>query len=162
MIRRQLSLYAEGPLRARLEAVRTLVDPVQAALIPAHVTLCRDEEVADLDADAMAQRLRGATRLRLAFGAAERFSGHGILLPCVSGQDAFHALRQRALGRLDVRRAEAHLTLAHQRNPRAAGNDLAAACALPVPMGLEFEQVQLIEQAAMAPWRVLGVFALAG
>lgn len=156
MIRRQLSLYVEGPQRERLEAVRAAVDPVQAALIPAHVTLCRDEEVAELDADALAQRLRGAARLQLVFGAAERFSEHGILLPCLAGQDAFHALRQRALGRTDVRHAEAHLTLAHPRNPRAAGNDLAVTreC-LSDRLELCFDSVKLIEQRKGGRWSVL-------
>jgi hypothetical protein len=44
-IRRQLSLYVPEPIATRLEAVRRVLDPVQHALIPAHVTLCRDDEL---------------------------------------------------------------------------------------------------------------------
>lgn len=43
-LREQLSLYVPPPIAAILEGVRRVVDPVQAALIRAHVTLCRESE----------------------------------------------------------------------------------------------------------------------
>ena len=66
--RNQLTRFAPMPDPEALEATRMLLDPVQASLIAAHVTL--------------------------RFGAAETFSGHGILLPSVAGEQEFQALRQ--------------------------------------------------------------------
>ena len=162
MTRTQLSLWVPPPADAMLEAIRRVVDPVQAALIPAHVTLCRDEELARLSPDDVAARLAaaGEPSLTLAFGAAERFGGHGIVLPCVAGRAHFHSLRARILGDPSPREHAPHLTLAHPRNPKAAGNDLSAAHALPVPLVVTFTNVRWIEQDEGGPWRALHAWRL--
>src|SRR5688572_16534176 len=84
-LRTQLSLYVPAALAAELAAVRRAVDPVQSRLIPPHVTLCREEDLVGLSPDTVGARLAGVGRLTLALGPAERFGGHGILLPCVAG-----------------------------------------------------------------------------
>jgi putative acetyltransferase len=160
-VRRQLSLYVPDPQRAGIDAVRAVLDPVQHALIPAHVTLCREDELSAIDAAALAERLAGAAPITLRFGAPERFAGHGILMPCGAGEAEFHALRQQVLGHGDVRRASPHLTLAHPRNPRAPGNDLANAMALHGGITLRFEQAHLIEQVDGGTWQDLATFDLA-
>lgn len=43
--RRQLSLFVPEPARGPVDAVRQALDPQQHALIPAHVTLCRESEL---------------------------------------------------------------------------------------------------------------------
>lgn len=123
--RDQLSLFLGGPGAQALNACRALLDPVQARLIPAHVTVCREDELQELPAGGLAAltaRLHGSAPLDLQFGAPERFGGHGVLLPCTAGQAGLDALRRRLLGRDDVRAQPAHITLAHPRNPRAPGN----------------------------------------
>ena len=177
-IRRQLSLFAPEPMRASLDALRATLDPVQHRLIPAHVTLCREDELeafasgANADelaaavASALADRAewRAPDSLTLVFGTAESFDSHGILLPCIDGDAAFHALRQEilapAIGRDALRRPAAHLTLAHPRNPRAPGNSLEAAERLVSPLQLTFGDVHLIEQVGASPWTVLATFPL--
>ena len=47
-VRRQLTLFLAGEMAAAVEAVRRVVDPEQYRLIPAHVTLCREEENASM------------------------------------------------------------------------------------------------------------------
>ena len=160
-VRRQLSLYVPEPQRSAIDAIRAVLDPVQHRLIPAHVTLCREDELADVGADALAGRFAGAAPITLRFGAPERFAGHGVLMPCVAGESDVHALRQRLLGRRDVRRASPHLTLAHPRNPVAAGNDLAAAAALRDGIVLRFDRAQRIEQVDGRAWRILETHVLA-
>lgn len=163
--RAQLSLWVPPPVASAIDAVRQVVDPVQARLIPAHVTLCRDEELdalapEDVRAHLAASPWRGALSLR--FGPAERFGEHGILLPCAAGEDAFRALRAAALGAAPAREQRPHLTLAHPRNPRAPGNALDAAAALPVPMEVRFTEVHWIEQHDGDAWSVRASFALEG
>ncbi len=158
MIRRQLTLFVPPEASAAIEAVRRDADPVQHALIAAHVTLAREDELAALDADEIGRRLTASPSLVLRFGLVERFDGHGLWLPCVGGEDAFHALRDHLLG--PSRRHRPHLTLAHPRNPQAPGNALATAHGLPVPLAIAFPRVARIEQRDGAPWVRLADYAL--
>ena len=155
MVRRQLSMFAvAGPETAAVEAVRRLVDPRQHSLIPAHVTLCRD---ADMDQLPVLCGMRFAP-LRLTFGRPHAFSGHGVLLPCIDGDQAFQLLREQILGAGAVRQQHPHITLAHPRNPPCAHDALAIAASLPDPLCLVFDRIHLIEQTGENAWRVLETF----
>lgn len=162
-MRAQLSLFVPPPAAVKLEAVRRLVDPVQAALIPAHVTLCREAELTGITPSLLQTRLatEGIAPITLHFGAAMRSEAHGILLRCVAGADAFTALRRVVLGSEGARVETPHLTLAHPRNPRAPGNDLAATRVIPAPLEISFCEVQWIEQDTPgAPWRIRQAYPL--
>jgi len=159
-LRRQLSLYVPNDQAAHIEAIRRVLDPIQHALIPAHVTLCRDEETAGLTSEAIAEALAGAEPITLSFGRAVVFDGHGILLPCTFGAEDFANLRKRLLGADPLRTQAPHITLAHPRNPRAPDNTLTRAHELPAEYVLTFSAINLIEQAPGEPWRVLGAFDL--
>jgi hypothetical protein len=160
-VRRQLTLFAPGEAAASIELVREKADPVQFALIAAHVTLCREDEFAELELSLLRERLARAAPLTLTFGPARRFGGHGILLPCIEGAADFQKLRVQALGATDVRDHEAHLTIAHPRNPRAPANQDALLSVLPAPLTLVFREVALIEQSDALPWVVLETLRLA-
>lgn len=54
----------------------------------------------------------------------------------------------------------AHVTLAHPRNPRAPGNSLEAAQALPPRWQARLAWIHLIEQEGAQPWRRLAMFDL--
>lgn len=159
-VRRQLSLYVPEDQAAPIEAARRVLDPIQHALIPAHVTLCRDEEAAHLTSEAIAEALAGAQPIKLTFGRAVAFDDHGLLLPCVSGAEGFANLRKRLLGSGSLRTQTPHITLAHPRNPRAPGNTPIRTYDLPTEFALMFSAVNLIEQARNESWRVLETFAL--
>lgn len=158
----QLSLFLSGPDAARIEALRRVLDPVQARLIPAHVTLCREDELEGLDAALLQRRLAasGVGALTLDFGAPERFGSHGVLLPCVGGEQAFRALRDVVLGSGAIRLQRPHLTLAHPRNPRAPGNELEAAAGLAGGLSARFASVCRIQQQGDDAWQLLQCFAL--
>jgi 2'-5' RNA ligase len=160
--RRQLSLYVPSTEGALLEAVRQVLDPVQAGLIPAHVTLCREDEIGQVSATEIELRLRrsAAQPIRLGFGRPINFEGYGVLLPCVSGEQAFHQLRTEVLG-ATARRHAPHITLAHPRNPPPAKGGLADAMGLAENMSFTFAAIASIEQIGAAlPWRVLREFTL--
>ena len=161
--RRQLSMYVPAPDGVQLELVRRALDPVQAALIPAHVTLCRDDEMDRLSAVDIEAGLEssGSIPLTLSFGPPVTFEGHGVLLPCVAGEDDFHRLRAHVLGTAGIRRLIPHITLAHPRNPPAASGRLAGAMGLPASLSYTFSIVGLIEQVGASPWRLLREFGLA-
>ncbi len=157
-------MYLPEPEASELEAVRRLLDPVQSSLIPAHVTLCREDELALVNTDSFASRLADAqaTRVTLHFGRPEVFHEHGILLPCIAGEEAFHSLRVHVLGSRAIRRQAPHITLAHPRNPKSAGNCLANANLLSTMISINFTSVALIEQTAATPWRVLRTYEIRG
>lgn len=161
--RTQLTLFVPPPVAGDLEAVRAVVDPVQQGLIAAHVTLCREDELANLDENLFRNRLRDprARGIRLEFGAVEAFSTHGLWLPCVRGAEAFQALRFHLLGKEDLRLVQAHITLAHPRNPRAKNNSLAAASRIPAGLSIQFPVVSLIEQNDGGKWVIREEFPLA-
>jgi 2'-5' RNA ligase len=162
MKRVQLSLFVPPPQARELERVRQLVDPVQARLIPAHVTLCRDAELDDLAKEAVVARLqqRARTPLLMRFGPAEQFDGHGLLLPCIDGAAQFHALRACILGQESIRHASPHLTLAHPRNPKSPDNALSHAAVFSAGLSISFCRMQYIEQIDGAPWIVTDDYLL--
>lgn len=160
--RRQLSLYVPEASAAAIEAVRRVVDPVQSRLIPAHVTLCREDELAQVvDADLVARLtdVRGGP-FTLRFGPPRLFSGHGMLLDCLDGESQFVALRAHLLGTADIRRLKPHITLAHPRNAKDAGASLADAACLSRGIAIEFDAIRSIEQEGGLAWHAKAIFAL--
>lgn len=155
--RRQLTLFVAEPWKARLNALRATLDPVQASLISAHVTLCREDEIERLDASDLLERVESWEHgpLTLRFDQPARFGGHGALLPCRHGSDRFQRLRQWLLHDQSAREHEPHLTLAHPRNPRSAANTDAVLASCPRELELRFASVALIEQVHPEPWRVI-------
>lgn len=161
-IRSQLSLFVPPNIGVDIEAIRCIVDPVQHRLIPAHVTLCREDELTGIGLAELRARF-GQGRygpITLQFGPPERFGGHGMLLPCVGGTAAFQTLREVVLAPRPVRSHAPHLTLAHPRNPKAPANELHSAATLREGLRIPFDEVHLIEQTDDAPWVVRETFPL--
>lgn len=160
--RKQLSLFAPPEDAVELEAIRKRLDPVQHRLIPAHVTATRDAETEALldNGVDIEERLDGFQPITLAFGAAERFSRHGISLRCIDGGAAFAELRRRLLGSLSQYQQAPHITLAHPRNPKTTANDRFDPRALPERITFTFASLRLIEQTRDAPWRTVRLFRL--
>lgn len=161
--RRQVTLFVPSDEALVLEPIRRRMDPVQHRLIAAHVTLCRDEDLAHLPVAELGARLAlaGRSPLTLQFGSPETFDGHGVLLPCVAGGEAFDRLRVALLG-VEARPHRAHITLAHPRNLRAPGNTPSAWASLTFPLSITFTTVCLIEQRGGEPWEVGKTHDLAG
>ena len=160
MVRRQLTLFVSPGAAPWLEPLRQQLDPLQFALIAAHVTLCREDEIVDLDFEALRDRLAGFGPLTLTFGPAQRFGLHGVLLPCIDGAAAYQHLRELVLGDRAIRKPEPHLTLAHPRNPRSPGNVDSLMVSHPAPLTLDFHAVALIEQRGAHPWITLNTLRM--
>lgn len=137
------------------------LDPVQASLIPAHVTLCREDELDDVSPAELGFRFSVdiVWPIGLSFGPPQMFHGHGVLLPAVGDQSAFQSLRRIALGKETVRAHAPHLTLAHPRNPKASGNTAASVRLAPGGLHITFTDAVLIEQTNGGKWHVLERFA---
>jgi 2'-5' RNA ligase len=162
--RRQLSLYVPGNVATELEAVRRILDPIQSRLIPAHVTLCREDELGKISGSEVQDRLANPQLrpITLRFGRPEVFFGHGVLLSCIAGEEEFRGLREQLLGSRDLRDQRPHITLAHPRNPKSPGNCLSNTSRLPEVTSITFSTLCLIEQKGSEPWKLLQTFELPG
>jgi 2'-5' RNA ligase len=158
--RKQLSMYVPESVAKIIEIVRKTVDPIQSALIPAHITLCREDELEDNSK--LHDRLSSISfkPLTLRFGRPEIFLDHGLLLNCIEVADEFCLLREYLLDSKSIRNQTPHITLAHPRNPKSYGNSLGATAALPDIITINFSTIYLIEQEASEPWRIFARYEL--
>lgn len=158
--RRQVSLFVPEPERAAFDAVRRRFDPAQHALIPAHVTLVREDEVDDWTE--LARRLRAALpfEVRLRFGSVVRPGPNSVLLRCAGLRDAFEGLRHRLLARPghEPRNLAPHLTLVHPRAATCDDEALAAIAAVELPVEVALTEARIIEQTHGGPWRTVERF----
>jgi 2'-5' RNA ligase len=153
--RKQLSLYVPANAAKEIEEVRKIVDPIQSNLIPAHITLCREDELDDFAAIKARLTHIPLKPITLRFGTPEIFSGHGLLLNCIDGEGDFRLLREYLLASRNIKKQRPHITLAHPRNPKSDENLLGNTSRLPEMIEITFSTIYLIEQTRNEPWRVL-------
>jgi hypothetical protein len=151
LIRRQASLYLTDV--RHIELLRMRFNPAQARLIPAHVTLCREDEVADWDSfRARLESLR-PFELRLTFGKPCR-DGNFVYLPVEQGVQEFHNLRC-ALLTPEPRQHTPHLTIIHPRNGVCTDQDFAEISQAIPSFQHCFQEVMLIWQEGGSVWELL-------
>ena len=158
--RRQLSMYIPPEQASIIETVRSMVDPIQHQLIPAHVTLCRDNELNNFAGIEDRLQVNPHRCVELTFGRPEVFHGHGILMECIAGLSVFQLLREFLLGPACKNAQLPHLTLAHPRNPKAAGNSPENTGLITTPFHAVLDRIVLIEQEEDSPWTVLREYGM--
>lgn len=148
--RRQASLYLNNA--PHIESLRTRFNPAQAKLIPAHVTLIREDEVADWDE--LNQRLKdlGDIELTLQFGFPKR-EENLVFLSVVGGNDQFDKLRATLLPGTTPRKHNPHLTLIHPRNGICTDAIFDEIIDTVSAFEATFTTVSLIEQTDGGPWK---------
>lgn len=153
-MRRQLSLFLPSAQRAVVEPIRQRLDPRQHALIPAHVTLCRDDELADWPAVERRLSSLQAFSLTLRFGAPQALPDGCILLRPMQGAAQYQALRRSLLGPTAPIHG-AHLTLLHPSHATGTPPDVAELATVLSDFVTTFSSIALIEQRGSAPWQLL-------
>lgn len=157
-IRRQLTLFVNPPDDEIIENVRQKFNPRQSELIRGHVTLCREDELEDID-----QVLNNLNQLKqkiisIKFGRVIRFdNGKGVLLPAAKENTAFQKLRQRLLaGIIDKpRRQEPHITLMHPRNSTCTDSIFEQILKIELPNKLTFNKISIIVQEGDNIWKII-------
>jgi 2'-5' RNA ligase len=136
-----------------IEELRFEFNPVQAQLIPPHVTLCREDEINDWCS--LERRIKEVlpVQITLGFGCPIR-DGNLVLLPAVSGTEDFDELRNRLLGShlMEPRKQSPHITLIHPRNGVCTDAIYAQIVRRIQPFSWTFRHISLIEQTAGGPW----------
>ena len=161
--RRQLTLFIGDGDADAIERIRQAFNPRQSELIRSHVTLCREDEIVDLER--IVANLADLTQAEIviAFGKATRFdNGKGLLLPATRGNTEFQELRRQILRGLNdqPRKQEPHITLMHPRNSVCTDAIFEEVKKVVLPTELKFEKISLIEQIDGGPWRILQEFGL--
>ena len=151
MNRRQASLYLTD--LPQVESLRLRYNPVQARLIPAHVTLCREDEVSDWDAFRVRLESLCPFRITLEFGSPLR-DNDLVFLPVRSGFDDFQEFR-RALLPIEPREHNPHVTIIHPRNGTCTDEIFAQISATIQPLQVTFREVMLIEQDNGGTWNLV-------
>ena len=164
-IRRQLTLFVDAKDAEQIEQVRKKFNPIQFDLIKAHVTLCREDEIENLEQVISNLLLLTLTQqnIFIEFGKVARFdNGKGLFLPATNNNKEFDNLRRQVLGGLfdNPRKQDAHITLMHPRNSTCTDNIFKQVETINLPTKLNFKKISLIEQTDGQQWRILQEFGL--
>jgi hypothetical protein len=164
-IRRQLTLFVAPGDAVTIDQIRQAFNPQQFDLINAHVTLCREDEIENLDQ--VISNLFSLTMTQpyifIEFDKVARFdNGKGLLLPATNDNKEFDDLRRQVLSGLTdhPRKQKAHITLMHPRNSTCTDAIFNQVETIKLPTKLIFKKISLIEQKDGGKWNVLHEFNL--
>lgn len=165
IIRRQLTLFVEPNDAIIIEQIRQKFNPSQFEIIKAHVTLCREDEIQNLEKviSNLLILIQTQETIVIEFGKATRFdNGKGVFLSGKKCDGEFEALRRKVLNGLNdsPRDQEPHITLMHPRNSICTDDIFEQIEKADLPLRLNFKRISLIEQENGAPWKILQEFDL--
>lgn len=163
MIRIQLTLFIAENDASVIEKIRSAYNPVQHELINSHVTLCREDELEQIEVVLQNLRTLNMDYIAIDFGPAIRFSnGNGVFIPAIGDNTAFHTLRKQVLQGIieNPRLHEPHITLIHPRNGTCTDEMFEAIQTYTLPSTIQFHKISLIEQEPGMQWKILEEFEL--
>lgn len=162
-IRRQLTLFVEPADAVTIEQIRKGFNPKQFEIIKAHVTLCREDEIQDLEKvnSNLLLMTQAQPNIIIKFENVSMFdNGKGLFLPSTNDNKEFEYLRRQILLGLDdnPRNQKPHITLMHPRNSTCNDTILRQIKKIDLPSKLEFKRISLIEQENGGQWKILKEF----
>lgn len=162
-VRRQLTLFVEPKEAKTIEQVRQQYNPAQFELIKSHVTLCREDEIENLEKVISNLHSFTLSDFEIEFGEISRFdNGKGLYIPATIQNEAFDDLRRNILSGLihNPRKQEPHITLMHPRNSTCTDNIFQEVEKINFPKKINFKKISLIEQKDRGQWEILQEFDL--
>lgn len=152
--RRQATFFLRHALA--IEKIRRTFNPKQAELIAAHVTRCREDEIADWDA-VEARLDKVPYPVTLGFGLPVR-NGDLVFMPGIDTDGSFRAFRQYLLDAHPVRDHKPHITLIHPRNGKCTDHIWETIRTGIEPFTYTFHEVSIILQQDGGVWQTLRNF----
>ena len=162
-IRRQLTLFLEPNDAEKIEKIRKTYNPAQFRLIKAHVTLCREDEIENLEKVKSNLIAIDYQAFEIEFEKIKRFeNGKGLFLPAKAEHPLFDNLRKQILNEIiaEPRAQEPHITLMHPRNSTCTDAIFDEVVKMDLPSKFTFNKISLIEQEDGGPWRILKEYDL--
>ena len=163
MKRLQLTLFLDKNHSKDIEDIRKKYNPIQHELIDSHVTLCREDELLDLQKIRLNLQSLKFKPLEFHFGRPKRFSeGKGVILPVMGNVESFHFLRKNILKGVieNPREHKPHLTLMHPSNSICTDAIFQEISKISFPTHHFFYKISLIQQINKGKWEVLEVFEI--
>ncbi len=161
--RKQLTLFLDEKEAQAIEALREKYNPAQYQLIASHITLCREDEIADLPRVWQNVEKLHLPSFTLELGKAERFyEGKGVFIPVRDPRQEFKGLRARILRHLPTppREHSPHITLMHPRNSTCTDQIFEEIRAIALPNSVSLTYISLIEQEMGNVWQTLESYSL--
>jgi len=161
MTRKQLTFFLKDG-RETIENIRQEFNPAQYELIAAHVTLCREDEIEQLE-----QIIKNIRSIKLQhpiqvhFNIIERFdNGKGLYIPANNENDEFHQLREMVLkGVIESPRPHLpHITIMHPRNSTCTDFIFEQVSNYYIPTKFTFDAISLIAQENGGKWHTEAEF----
>lgn len=159
----QLTLFIDENVSESIEKIRQEFNPEQYELIKSHVTLCREDELEQIEKVRQNLAKLNEGYITIDFGTVVRFSdGKGVLLPAAGNNESFQKLREKVLyGVIEKPRIhEPHITLMHPRNATCTDEIYEQIEQCTFPDKIQFRKVALIEQEPGMKWEILEEFQL--
>ncbi len=161
-IRRQLTLFLQKESSEVVEEIRKKFNPKQFELIKAHVTLCREDEIENLESILTNLASLKEKSITIRFEKPERFdNGKGVYLKSDDAQE-YHKLRQQILKTIinSPRKQTPHITLMHPRNSICDNEIFEEISDKKFPLDFTFNEISLIEQEKRGRWKLIKTFNL--
>jgi len=156
--RTQLTLFVPENVSAAIEDIRCRYNPVQHNLIAAHVTLCREDELLDIEKVWQNLEQMDFPSITIRFGKPERFDeGKGVLLSGLEEDTSFLNLRKAVLKGVveQPRNHKSHITLMHPRNSICTDELFLEISKRELPDFFLFNKISLIEQKEGTAWTII-------
>ena len=162
--RQQLTLFADKKDSEEIEKIRKRFNPKQSELIDCHVTLCREDEIKNIDKVLDNLSTLDQQAVTIQFDQVATFdNGKGVLIPATVDNREFYQLREKVLKGLDIasiRQQEPHITLMHPRNSTCTDEIFDTIKKANLPIHLTFKTVSLIELVDGGQWQILKIYDL--
>ena len=161
--RRQLTLFLSESCSSEIEKCREKFNSEQFKLIKAHITLCREDEIEELEKINANLNKMCFKSFDLKIGKPIRFSDNkGVLIPVVGNEVIFQNLRTEILnGVIEFPRSQKpHITIMHPRNSSCTTEIFQTITNLKFPNKLRFNKINLIEQTFGESWTILKEYKL--
>lgn len=160
--RLQLTLFLPKESSQTIEKIRQKFNPKQFELINAHVTLCREDEIENLDQALTNLNSLKEQAITIQFGKPARFeNGKGVHLKSDNTQE-YNKLRQEILKGIipEPGKQLPHITLMHPKNSTCNDEIFEHINKEDFPSSFTFNEISLIEQRDGGKWKVIRSFSL--
>lgn len=147
----------------KLKKTRKKYNWEQYKLIKSHITVCREDELIQLDKIKLNLENLNFNPFRLSFVKPIRFSnGKGVLIPVIGDYPEFKQLRSQILNGIveKPRNQEPHVTVMHPRNSICTYEIFEIIQNTNFPTILKFNKISLIEQINGENWSILQEYKL--
>ncbi len=160
-VRRQLTLFLQNNTDS-IEKVRQKFNPGQFKLIKAHITLCREDEIENLNQVLENLSSLNKPEITIEFEKPERFdSGKGVFLKATNALE-FDKLRKEILKNIieSPRQQIPHITLMHPRNSMCTDEIFEQISSEIFPSVISLNKISLIEKRNNEKWKIIKDFNL--